>query len=218
MNSRRKAGSGRTKESTMYLSSAEARLDCTAIAARLKGFSVIVADGSGPFMTNLAEKHDAGDRSVLGRHWREVCARRSEKGFRSVNFVQDGSQFLANFRGAGLFGGQFYMSPGRQMVQWRAVSLEDAHQAIFLRRYRRVQLREENIVLDGSLARTVKVARSALDGLESGAHVGQCYDAPHYRVKPCRTTWKFIGWKAQRCNPIGDEEFVVRWRKPALGC
>ncbi len=83
-----------------------------AIAARQKGFSVIVADGSGPFIDKSCGEGMMPETLAVLERLGVKFARGAGKSFRGVTFAPATAT----------------RSPGREIdSMWRAVSLEDAH-------------------------------------------------------------------------------------------
>jgi menaquinone-9 beta-reductase len=189
-----------------------------AIAARQKGFSVIVADGSGPFIDKSCGEGMMPETLAVLERLGVKFALGAGKSFRGVTFVQDGSQVSANFpcgQGIGL---------RRPLLHEALVARSAACGVQFLWKTPisaiisggdsgSVQLPGRNIRarwIVGADGQSSRVRRWI--GLESSAHVGQRYASRrHYRVKPW-SNYMEIHWagRAQAyVTPIGDEEICV---------
>jgi menaquinone-9 beta-reductase len=189
-----------------------------AIAARQKGFSVIVADGSGPFIDKSCGEGMMPETLAVLERLGVKFARGAGKSFRGVTFVQDGLQISANFpcgQGIGL---------RRPLLHEALVARSVACGVQFLWKTPinaitsggdtgSVQLPGRDIRarwIVGADGQGSRIRRWI--GLESSAHVGQRYASRrHYRVKPW-SNYMEIHWtgKAQAyVTPIGDEEICV---------
>jgi flavin-dependent dehydrogenase len=199
-----------------------------AIAARQKGLSVMVADGSAPFIDKSCGEgmmpEALGDLESLGVNF----ARGAGKLFRGVTFIQNGAQVSADFpRGHGI-------GLRRPLLHERLVARAEECGVQFLWKTpvsaiiseadtRGVQLAGRNIRakwIVGADGQGSRVRRWI--GLESSARAGQRYASRrHYRVKPW-SSYMEIHWagKAQAyVTPIGEDEIcvVVMAETPARG-
>jgi flavin-dependent dehydrogenase len=189
-----------------------------AVAARQKGFSVIVADGSGPFIDKSCGEGMMPETLAVLERLGVKFARGVGKSFRGVTFVQDGWQVSANFpcgQGIGLRRPLLHealvarsVAAGVQFLWKTPISaiISDGNTGS-------VQVPGRNIRarwIVGADGRGSRVRRWI--GLESSARVGQRYASRrHYRVKPW-SKYMEIHWagKAQAyVTPIGDEEICV---------
>jgi menaquinone-9 beta-reductase len=199
-----------------------------AIAARQKGFSVIVADGSAPFIDKSCGEGLMPETLAVLESLGVNFARGVGQGFRGITFVQNGSQVSADFsrvQGIGL---------RRPLLHERLVARAEECGVQLLWKTPisaivsgpntgSVQLPERNIRakwIVGADGQGSRVRRWM--GLESSTRVGQRYASRrHYRVKPW-SNYMEIHWagKAQAyVTPIGEQEVcvVVMADTPAKG-
>ena len=199
-----------------------------AIAARQKGFSVIVADGSVPFIDKSCGEGLMPETLAVLEFLGAKFARGTGQSFRGITFIQNDSQVSADFplgHGIGL---------RRPLLHERLVARAEECGVQFLWKTTvtgvisdadngSVQLQGRSIRakwIVGADGQGSRVRRWI--GLESSARAGQRYASRrHYRVKPW-SSYMEIHWagKAQAyVTPIGEEEIcvVVMAEGPAHG-
>jgi flavin-dependent dehydrogenase len=189
-----------------------------AIAARQKGFSVIVADGSAPFIDKSCGEGMMPETLAVLECLGVKFAGCAGHGFRGISFIQNGSQVSADFqRGQGI-------GLRRPLLHERLVARAEECGVQFLWKtpitavisgagIGSVRLSERNIRakwIVGADGQGSRVRRWI--GLESSTRIGQRYASRrHYRVKPW-SNYMEIHWagKAQAyVTPIGEEEVCV---------
>jgi flavin-dependent dehydrogenase len=189
-----------------------------AIAARQKGFSVIVADGSAPFIDKSCGEGLMPETLAVLESLGVKFARSAGRSFRGITFVQGNSQVSADFpRGQGI-------GLRRPMLHEGLVARAEECGVQFLWKtpitavisgagIGSVELPERNIRtkwIVGADGQGSRVRRWM--GLESSTRVGQRYASRrHYRVKPW-SNYMEIHWagKAQAyVTPIGEQEVCV---------
>ena len=189
-----------------------------AIAARQKGFSVIVADGSAPFIDKSCGEGMMPETLAVLESLGVKFARGAGQSFRGISFIQNGSQVSGDFpRGQGI-------GLRRPLLHERLVARAEECGVQFLWKTPitaiisgagtgSVQLPERTVCakwIVGADGQGSRVRRWI--GLESSTRVGQRYASRrHYRVKPW-SNYMEIHWagKAQAyVTPIGEHEVCV---------
>ena len=189
-----------------------------AIAARQKGFSVIVADGSAPFIDKSCGEGLMPETLAVLESLGVKFACSAGRSFRGITFVQGNSQVSADFpRGQGIGLRRPMLHEGLVLraeecgVQflWKtpiSAIISDPNTGS-------VQLPQRNICakwIVGADGQGSRVRRWI--GLESSTRIGQRYASRrHYRVKPW-SNYMEIHWagKAQAyVTPIGEQEVCV---------
>ncbi len=199
-----------------------------AIAARQKGFSVIVADGSVPPIDKSCGEGLLPDTLAVLESLGVKFARGAGQGFRGITFIQNGLQVSADFpRGQGI-------GLRRPLLHERLVARAEECGVQFLwkttvtgiisgRGAGSVQLPERNIRarwIVGADGQGSRVRRWV--GLESISRVRHRYASRrHFRVKPWSSCME-IHWAGKTqayVTPIGEEEVcvVVMAETPAHG-
>jgi flavin-dependent dehydrogenase len=189
-----------------------------AIAARQKGFSVIVADGSAPFIDKSCGEGLMPETLAVLESLGVKFACGAGQNFRGITFIQTGSQVSADFpRGQGI-------GLRRPLLHERLVARAEECGVQFLWRTPisaiisgadtgSVRLPERDMRakwIVGADGQGSRVRRWM--GLESSTRVGQRYASRrHYRVKPW-SNYTEVHWagKAQAyVTPIGEREVCV---------
>jgi flavin-dependent dehydrogenase len=199
-----------------------------AIAARQKGFNVMVADGSAPFIDKSCGEGMMPETLAVLESLGVKFARSMGHRFRGISFVENGSQVSADFpreHGIGL---------RRPLLHERLVARAEECGVQFLWKTPissmvsdadtgRVQLGERDIGakwIVGADGQGSRVRRWI--GLESSTRDGQRFAVRrHYRIKPW-SNYMEIHWAGMTqayVTPIGDEEVcvVVMAETPARG-
>ena len=199
-----------------------------AIAARKKGFSVMVADGSAPFIDKSCGEGMTPDTLAVLESLGVKFERSVGHRFCGISFIENGSQVSADFpreQGIGL---------RRPLLHERLVARAEECGVRFLWRTpisgilsatdtAGVQLGERNIRakwIVGADGQGSRVRRWI--GLESGTSNGQRFASRrHYRVTPW-SDYMEIHWSGKTqayVTPIGEEEVcvVVMAETPARG-
>lgn len=189
-----------------------------AIAARQKGFSVIVADGSAPFIDKSCGEGMMPETLAVLQALGVKFARGVGQSLRGITFVQNGSHVSGDFpRGQGI-------GLRRPLLHEALVArAEECGVQLFWRTpisaiisggdTGSVQLPGRNIRarwIVGADGQGSRVRRWI--GFESSGHVGQRYASRrHYRVKPW-SNYVEIHWAGEAqayVTPIGEEEVCV---------